>query len=59
MQVTNKASTKIFDVEWNLRVGAQEGTSHPSRSFKDNPGNTATMNEVFMLYVIYFSMNAK
>ncbi|GJJ68971.1 hypothetical protein EMPS_01317 [Entomortierella parvispora] len=51
MQVTNKASTKIFDVEWNLRVGSQEGASHPSRSFKDNPGNTATMNEVFMFEV--------
>ncbi|KAG0043145.1 hypothetical protein BGZ83_011782, partial [Gryganskiella cystojenkinii] len=46
-----RATTKIFDVEWNLRVGAQERTSHPSRSFKDNPGNTATMNEVFMFEV--------
>lgn len=51
IQVTNKASNKIFDVEWNLRVGNVEKTSLPARSFKDNPGNTVTMNEVFMLYV--------
>ncbi|KAF9958628.1 hypothetical protein BGZ65_001303 [Modicella reniformis] len=50
IQVTNKATTKIFDVEWTLRVGNVERTSYPSRSFKDNPGNTATMNEVFLLY---------
>ncbi|KAG0336884.1 hypothetical protein BG000_006046 [Podila horticola] len=49
MQVTNKATTKLFDVEWSLRVGNIERTSHPTRSFKDNPGNTATMNEVFLL----------
>ncbi|KAF9357262.1 hypothetical protein BGX26_004005 [Mortierella sp. AD094] len=51
MQVTNKATTKIFDVEWNLRVGNVERTSYPARSFKDNPGNTATMNEVFLFDV--------
>ncbi|KAG0333271.1 hypothetical protein BG004_000913, partial [Podila humilis] len=51
MQVTNRATTKIFDVEWSLRVGAIERTSHPSRSFKDNPGNTAMMNEVFLFDV--------
>ncbi|KAG0030929.1 hypothetical protein BGZ82_007195 [Podila clonocystis] len=51
IQVTNKASNKIFDVEWNLRVGNVDKTSHPTRSFKDNPGNTATMNEVFMFDV--------
>ncbi|KAF9438812.1 hypothetical protein BGZ76_004411 [Entomortierella beljakovae] len=37
MQVTNKATSKIFDVEWNLRVGNVERTSYPARSFKDNP----------------------
>ncbi|KAF9416606.1 hypothetical protein BGZ94_010173 [Podila epigama] len=51
IQVTNKASNKIFDVEWNLRVGNIEKTTHPSRSFKDSPGNTATLNEVFMFDV--------
>ncbi|KAF9315631.1 hypothetical protein BG003_002851 [Podila horticola] len=51
IQVTNKASNKIFDVEWNLRVGNVEKTSLPARSFKDNPGNTVTMNEVFMFDV--------
>ncbi|KAG0085869.1 hypothetical protein BGZ92_008642, partial [Podila epicladia] len=50
-QVTNKASNKIFDVEWSLRIGNVDRTSHPARSFKDNPGNTATMNEVFMFDV--------
>jgi len=49
LQVTNKATTKIFDVEWSLRVANVERTSYPARSFKDNPGNTATMNEVFLL----------
>ncbi|KAG0039069.1 hypothetical protein BGZ82_009767 [Podila clonocystis] len=51
MQVTNKATTKLFEVEWSLRVGSIERTSHPTRSFKDNPGNTATMNEVFLFDV--------
>ncbi|KAF9201456.1 hypothetical protein BGZ59_002694 [Podila verticillata] len=51
IQVTNKASNKIFDIEWNLRVGNVDKTSHSVRSFKDNPGNTATMNEVFMFDV--------
>ncbi|KAF9586677.1 hypothetical protein BGW38_010171 [Lunasporangiospora selenospora] len=51
MQVTNKATSKIFDIEWNLRVSNVERTSHPSRSFKDNPGNTATMNEIFLFDV--------
>ncbi|KAG0239541.1 hypothetical protein BGX31_002726 [Mortierella sp. GBA43] len=51
MQVTNKATTKIFDIEWTLRVGNVERTSYPVRSFKDNPGNTATMNEVFLFDV--------
>ncbi|KAF9374775.1 hypothetical protein CPB97_011891, partial [Podila verticillata] len=51
IQVTNKASNKIFDIEWNLRVGNADKTSHPVRSFKDNPGNTATINEVFMFDV--------
>ncbi|KAF9418000.1 hypothetical protein BGZ94_009810 [Podila epigama] len=51
MQITNKATSKIFDVEWSLRVGNIERTSHPSRSFKDNPGNTAMMNEVFLFDV--------
>ncbi|ORZ10063.1 hypothetical protein BCR41DRAFT_133404 [Lobosporangium transversale] len=51
MQVTNKASSKLFDVEWSLKVGNTERTSYPSRSFKDNPGNTATMNEVFLFDV--------
>lgn len=49
LQVTNKATAKLFDVEWSLRVCNIERTSHPTRSFKDNPGNTATMNEVFLL----------
>ncbi|KAF9912785.1 hypothetical protein EC991_008647 [Linnemannia zychae] len=49
MQVTNKATSKLFDVEWSLRIGNVERTSYPARSFKDNPGNTATMNEVFLL----------
>ncbi|KAF9185184.1 hypothetical protein BGZ51_002905 [Haplosporangium sp. Z 767] len=48
MQVTNRASSKIYDIECNLRVGNVERTSHPSRSFRDNPGNTAMMNEVFL-----------
>ncbi|KAG0361012.1 hypothetical protein BG005_009353 [Podila minutissima] len=51
IQVTNKASNKIFDVEWNLRIGNVDRISHPARSFKDNPGNTVTMNEVFMFDV--------
>ncbi|KAF9391432.1 hypothetical protein CPC16_004336 [Podila verticillata] len=51
MQVSNKATNKLFDVEWSLRVGNIERTSHPTRSFKDNPGNTATMNEVFLFDV--------
>jgi hypothetical protein len=49
MQVTNRATSKLFDIECNLRIGNVERTSHPARSFKDNPGNTATMNEVFLL----------
>ncbi|KAI1317067.1 hypothetical protein EDD11_009050 [Mortierella claussenii] len=51
MQVTNKASSKLLDIECNLRVGGVERTSQPSRSFKGNPGNTATMNEVFLFDV--------
>ncbi|KAK3847209.1 MAG: hypothetical protein J3R72DRAFT_432134 [Linnemannia gamsii] len=51
MQVTNKATSKLFDVEWSLRIGNVERTSYPARSFKDNPGNTATMNEVFLFDV--------
>ncbi|KAF8929537.1 hypothetical protein BGZ58_008871 [Dissophora ornata] len=51
MQVTNRASSKICDIECNLRIGDIDRTSHPSRSFKDNPGNTATMNEVFLFDV--------
>ncbi|KAF9334811.1 hypothetical protein BGZ91_010723 [Linnemannia elongata] len=51
MQVTNKATSKLFDVEWSLRIGNVERTSYPTRSFKDNPGNTATMNEVFLFDV--------
>ncbi|CAO3569674.1 unnamed protein product [Mortierella alpina] len=51
MQVSNRASSKIFDIECNLRIGNVERTSHPSRSFKDSPGNTATMNEVFLFDV--------
>ncbi|KAG9323490.1 hypothetical protein KVV02_007815 [Mortierella alpina] len=51
LQVTNRATTKIFDVEWSLRVANVERTSYPARSFKDNPGNTATMNEVFLFDV--------
>ncbi|KAG0024031.1 hypothetical protein BGZ80_006475 [Entomortierella chlamydospora] len=42
MQITNKASSNIFDIECSLRIGNVERTSHPTRSFKDNPGNTAT-----------------
>ncbi|KAG0071522.1 hypothetical protein BGZ89_010354 [Linnemannia elongata] len=51
MQVTNRATSKLFDIECNLRIGNVERTSHPARSFKDNPGNTATMNEVFLFDV--------
>ncbi|KAG0298054.1 hypothetical protein BGZ98_000339 [Dissophora globulifera] len=51
MQVNNRASSKQFDIECSLRVAGVERTSHPSRSFKNNPGNTATMNEVFMFDV--------
>ncbi|KAF9155562.1 hypothetical protein BG015_009435 [Linnemannia schmuckeri] len=51
MQITNRATSKLFDIECNLRVGNMERTSHPVRSFKDNPGNTATMNEVFLFDV--------
>ncbi|KAG0273593.1 hypothetical protein BGZ95_010604 [Linnemannia exigua] len=51
MQVTNKATSKLFDVEWSLRIGNVERTSYPARSFKDSPGNTATMNEVFLFDV--------
>ncbi|KAG9066114.1 hypothetical protein KI688_001333 [Linnemannia hyalina] len=51
MQVSNRATSKLFDIECNLRVGNVERTSHPARSFKDNPGNTATMNEVFLFDV--------
>ncbi|KAF8929812.1 hypothetical protein BGZ47_000871 [Haplosporangium gracile] len=51
MQVTNKATNKLFDVEWSLRIGNVERTSYSTRSFKDNPGNTATMNEVFLFDV--------
>ncbi|KAF9928987.1 hypothetical protein FBU30_001992 [Linnemannia zychae] len=51
MQVTNRATSKLFDVEWSLRIGNVERTSYPARSFKDNPGNTATMNEVFLFDV--------
>ncbi|KAG0210422.1 hypothetical protein BGX28_009331 [Mortierella sp. GBA30] len=51
MQVSNRASSKIFDIECSLRIGNVERTSHPSRSFKDSPGNTATMNEVFLFDV--------
>ncbi|GJJ77785.1 hypothetical protein EMPS_10144 [Entomortierella parvispora] len=51
MQVSNRASAKVFDIECNLRVGSAERSSHPTRSFKDNPGNTATMNEVFLFDV--------
>ncbi|KAK3808373.1 MAG: hypothetical protein J3Q66DRAFT_391922 [Benniella sp.] len=47
MQFTNKT----FDLECTLRVDGVERTSHPSRSFKDNPGNTAMMNEVFLFDV--------
>ncbi|KAF9583696.1 hypothetical protein BGW38_008833 [Lunasporangiospora selenospora] len=48
MQVSNKATSKVFDIECSLRVGNVERTSYPSRSFKDSPGNTATMNEIFL-----------
>ncbi|KAG0201771.1 hypothetical protein BGX28_005516 [Mortierella sp. GBA30] len=51
MQVTNRATTKIFDMEWSLRVANVERTSYPARSFKDNRGSTATMNEVFLFDV--------
>ncbi|KAG0056335.1 hypothetical protein BGZ83_005454 [Gryganskiella cystojenkinii] len=51
MQVSNRASAKVFDIECSLRIGSCERTSHPTRSFKDNPGNTATMNEVFLFDV--------
>ncbi|KAG0352645.1 hypothetical protein BGZ54_002650 [Gamsiella multidivaricata] len=51
MQVTNRASSKIYDIECNIRVGDVERMSHPTRSFKDSPGNTATMNEVFLFDV--------
>ncbi|KAG0308302.1 hypothetical protein BGZ98_008378 [Dissophora globulifera] len=51
MQVTNRATSKIFDVEWSLRVGNVERTSYPTRSYKDNTGNTATMNEIFLFDV--------
>ncbi|KAF9434902.1 hypothetical protein BGZ76_007227 [Entomortierella beljakovae] len=51
MQITNRATSKVFDIECSLRIGNVERTSHPTRSFKDNPGNTATMNEVFLFDV--------
>ncbi|KAI8360289.1 hypothetical protein B0O80DRAFT_200223 [Mortierella sp. GBAus27b] len=51
IQFTNRASSKTFDLECTLRVGGVERTSHPSRSFKDNPGNTAMMNEIFLFDV--------
>ncbi|KAF8941959.1 hypothetical protein BGZ47_007030 [Haplosporangium gracile] len=51
MQITNRATSKLFDIECNLRIGNVGGTSHPARSFKDNPGNTATMGEVFLFDV--------
>ncbi|KAG0378528.1 hypothetical protein BGX24_003561 [Mortierella sp. AD032] len=51
MQITNRATSKLFDIECSLRIGNVERTSHPARSFKDNPGNTATMNEVFLFDV--------
>ena len=51
MQVSNRASAKVFDIECNLRIGSAERSSHPARSFKDSPGNTATMNEVFLFDV--------
>ncbi|KAF9935022.1 hypothetical protein FBU30_008515 [Linnemannia zychae] len=51
MQITNRATSKLFDIECTLRIGNVERTSHPARSFKDNPGNTATMNEVFLFDV--------
>ncbi|KAG0006452.1 hypothetical protein BGZ65_007858 [Modicella reniformis] len=51
IQFTNRATSKIFDLECTLRVGGVERASHPSRSFKDNPGNTATMNEIFLFDV--------
>ncbi|KAF9917613.1 hypothetical protein BX616_000448 [Lobosporangium transversale] len=51
MQVSNRASSKIHDIECILRIGSVERMSHPSRSFKDSPGNTATMNEVFLFDV--------
>ncbi|KAG0361672.1 hypothetical protein BGZ54_009008 [Gamsiella multidivaricata] len=51
IQVTNKASSKLSDVEWSLRVNSVERTSYPTRSFKDNSGNTATMNEIFLFDV--------
>ncbi|KAG0229850.1 hypothetical protein BGW42_001315 [Actinomortierella wolfii] len=47
----NSSTSKIFDIEWTLKVGNVERTSHPSRSVKDHPGNTATMNEVFLFDV--------
>ncbi|KAF9105502.1 hypothetical protein BGX29_012078 [Mortierella sp. GBA35] len=51
MQVTNRAISKLFDVEWSLRIGNMERTSYATRSFKDNPGNTGTMDEVFLFDV--------
>ena len=51
VQVSNRASAKVFDIECNLRIGTTERASHPTRSFKDNPGSTATMNEVFLFDV--------
>ncbi|KAF9120066.1 hypothetical protein BGW39_011692 [Mortierella sp. 14UC] len=47
----NKATNKLFDIEWSPQIGNVERTSYPDRSFKDNPGNTAIMNEVFLFDV--------
>ncbi|KAG0259238.1 hypothetical protein DFQ27_004189 [Actinomortierella ambigua] len=51
MQVNNKSTNKLYDIEWTLKVGNVERISHPSRSVKDHPGNTAMMNEVFLFDV--------
>ncbi|KAI1316009.1 hypothetical protein EDD11_010534 [Mortierella claussenii] len=51
MQVTNKATTKAFDVECSVRIGNEERTSYPTRSCKDNSGSTAAMNEIFLFNV--------
>ncbi|KAF9126581.1 hypothetical protein BGW39_006502 [Mortierella sp. 14UC] len=49
--VKPKATSKLFDIECSLRIGNVERTSHPTWSFKDNPGNTATMNKIFLFDV--------